>query len=61
VGWRGADATKEELELTDLVQLNPQDLAEVREAALAMEEHAYEISKEVYDQTPPAEQNPTTP
>jgi hypothetical protein len=56
VGWRGADATKEELELVDLVQLEGQALAEVRQAALDLEERAYAISKEVYDQTTPAEQ-----
>ena len=28
---------------------------EVREIALALEAHAYEISKEVYDQTKPSE------
>ena len=55
VGWRGADATKEELELVDLIQLDEQAIAEVRAAALDLEEHAYEISKEVYDQTLPAE------
>ncbi len=55
VSWRGADATKEELSLVDLIQLEPQALAEARAAALELEERAYEISKEVYDQTPPAE------
>jgi hypothetical protein len=55
VSWRGADATKEELELVQLVQLDPQALAKVRAAALELENSAYELSKEVYDQTPPAE------
>lgn len=55
VGWRGADATKETLELVELTQLSPEALAEVRAAALEQEKRAYEISKEVYDQTPPAE------
>jgi hypothetical protein len=55
VSWRGADATKEELELVQLVQLDPQALAKVRAAALELEKSAYKISKEVYDQTPPAE------
>lgn len=56
VGWEGADATREKLELVEFVQLGPEELEEVRAEALALEEHAYEISKEVYDQTPPAEQ-----
>ena len=55
VGWRGEDASHEELELTEYTQLNPDELTEIREAALALETHAYEISKEVYDQTMPSE------
>ncbi len=55
VGWRGADATKEVLELVEVVQLSPEALAEVRTEALELEKRAYEISKEVYDQTPPME------
>ena len=55
VGWRGADATHETLELVDLVQLSPEALAQVRVAALELEKHAYEISKDVYGRTPPAE------
>ena len=53
VGWRGEDAQQEELDLIDFVQLEPEVLAEVREAALALEEHAYEIS-DLYGTTPPA-------
>ena len=55
VGWRGEDASHEELELTKLIPLSPETLAEIRTAALALEEHAYEISKEVYAQTKPSE------
>lgn len=55
VGWRGEDATQETLELTELNQLGPEALEEVRTKTLEQEERAYEISKEVYDQTPPAE------
>jgi hypothetical protein len=58
VGWRGADATQEELELVDLVQLSPEALAEARAQALALEKHAYEVSPDVYGQTPPAQQTP---
>ena len=56
VGWRGDDASHEELELTELIQLSLEALTEVRAAALALEAHAYEISKEVYSQTMPSEQ-----
>jgi hypothetical protein len=63
VGWRGPDATREELELVKLAQLDPEALAEVRAEALAegraealeLEAHAYEISPNVYAHTPPAE------
>jgi hypothetical protein len=54
VGWRGADATQEELELVELVELSPEALAEVRAEGLALEEHAYEVSQDVYGQTSPA-------
>jgi hypothetical protein len=59
VGWRGADATQEELELVELVQLSPEELAEARTKALELEKHAYEISQHVYARTPPAEQIPS--
>jgi hypothetical protein len=55
-GWRGADATQEELELVELVQLSPEDLTEARAKALELEKHAYEVSQHVYARTPPAEQ-----
>ena len=55
VGWRGDDATQEELELVELEQLDSEALAEVRAAALALEQHAYKISPGVYAQTAPAE------
>jgi hypothetical protein len=59
VGWRGADASQEELELVDYVeQLSPEALAEVRAEALALEKHAYQVSEDVYGQTPPAEPAP---
>jgi hypothetical protein len=52
VGWRGTDATKEELQLIEYKQLSPDELAETRTQALAVEKHAYEIS-DVYKQTSP--------
>jgi len=54
VGWRGADETQEELELVELVQLDPEALAEVRAMALQLEKHAYQRSKDVYAHTSPA-------
>jgi hypothetical protein len=55
VGWRGDDATREELELVEYIELSPYEIAEVRDAALELEESAFEISKEVYDQTLPSQ------
>lgn len=55
VGWRGGgEKTKEVLELVKVEQLSPEALAEVRAEALKLEKHAYEVSKDVYAQTPPA-------
>jgi hypothetical protein len=53
VGWRGDDSQQETLELVEVIQLDPEALAEVRAEALALETRAY-----VYAQTPPAEQRP---
>jgi len=54
VGWRGLDATREELELVEIVEMSPEEMDAAREAALALEARAYEQSKEVYDQTSPS-------
>ena len=40
IGWRGDDPNKEELELVEVVQLTPEELAKVRAQALEMEERA---------------------
>ena len=55
VGWRGEDAQQEELELVEMMHLDPGGLGDVRKAALALEARAYEISPDVYGQTPPSE------
>jgi hypothetical protein len=55
VGWKGEDATKETLELIEIVQLSPEELEDVRVQALELEKRAYRFSKEVYDQTAPIE------
>lgn len=55
VGWKGEDATQEELALTVFEQLDVDALAAVRDEALALEAHAYEVSPAVYGETLPAE------
>jgi hypothetical protein len=51
VGWDGADAQQEELELVSVEQLTPAQMAAERAAALELETRAY-----TYGQTPPAKQ-----
>jgi len=54
VGWAGAnDQDKEELELVKAVTLDPAALAKVRRQVLALEKHAYQVSKTVYGTTKP--------
>lgn len=51
--WRGGDASQEELQLVEFVNLDADALAKVNAEALELEKRAYEIS-DVYKQTPPA-------
>lgn len=52
VGWSGSEEQEQEmLELVEFRQLSADELAEVRAAALALEEHAYEIRPEVFGDT----------
>lgn len=55
VGWAGEDETREDLELVMVHELDASALGEARAAALALEAHAYEISPNVYGQSPPAQ------
>ena len=55
VGWRGSDATKENLELVQLEQLDAEELDAVRQKAFEMEQNAMQRSKEVYAMTSPLE------
>ena len=55
VGWGGPNEEEQEvLVLTDLVHLDDDALAEVREKVLAQEGRAYDISPKVYGKTEPA-------
>jgi hypothetical protein len=57
VGWAGAkEESKETLVLVKIVHLSAEGLARVRKKAQKLEEHAYQISKQVYGRTPPMEQ-----
>jgi hypothetical protein len=54
VSWEGEDKTQEELELVEFTQLDEAAALAFREKALALEEHAYETSPDVYGQTSPS-------
>ena len=56
VGWRGAnDDSKEVLELVDFRTLSAEEMQAVRADALALEERAYRISKDVFGKTAPSQ------
>jgi hypothetical protein len=55
VGWTGSDKTKEVLELVRVETLSAKDMDEVRAKTLKLEKSAYEVSKNVYAKTAPAE------
>jgi hypothetical protein len=55
VGWRGPPNAAEELALVEVTQLDQAGVAAVRADALALEAHAYQISKEVYAKTAAAQ------
>jgi hypothetical protein len=55
VGWKGTDATKEELLLVEYKQLSPEELADIHAQALELDKHAYEVSPDAYGETPPME------
>lgn len=57
VGWAGAlEEEQEVLQLTEFVEIGPDELAKIRADVLAIEKRAYDFSKDVYAMTPPAEQ-----
>ena len=55
VGWRGPDTSQEQLELVDFSKLDDAALAKARAGALDLEKHAYEVSKNLYGRTAPAQ------
>ncbi len=55
VDWTGEDQTQEKMALVRLVDLDPNEMEEVRAKALGLEAHAYEVSEDVYGNTPPME------
>jgi hypothetical protein len=60
VGWRGEDATRETLELVNVIQLAQAHLTEVHAQVLALEQRATQISPDVYAHTTLMETAPAT-
>jgi hypothetical protein len=59
VGFKPGDEEEETLILEKIRHLSPEELAEVRQQTLKMDKRAYEVRKELYGHTSPAE--PSTP
>ncbi|MFQ6026672.1 MAG: hypothetical protein ACE5Q6_04060 [Dehalococcoidia bacterium] len=56
VGWRGVPFdSSEELELVELNQLDPDALTAIREEALSLDQHAYEVNRDTYGHTNPVQ------
>ena len=55
IGWRGADPTHEQLQLVEYKPLTQGELATIHTQALELEKHAYDVSKDAYGQTSPAQ------
>ncbi len=55
VDYSGADQTREIMALTQIVRLSPEQLDAAGASAKLEEQHAYQVSKDVYGQTPPSE------
>ena len=55
IGWRGEVTDQEEMKLIEFKELSPEELAKARDAALKLDKHGYEVSKDIYGQTKPIE------
>jgi len=53
VGWRGKKTDQEEMDLIKVEKIGADDMAKAREAALKLEKHGFEVSKDVYAKTKP--------
>jgi hypothetical protein len=55
IGWRGEVTDQEEMKLIEFRELTPDEVAKAREAALKLDKHGYEVSKDIYAKTKPIE------
>ena len=55
VGWRGVVTDQEILELIRVEELGAKELTIARDKAMQLEQHAYEVSKDVYGRSKPSQ------
>jgi hypothetical protein len=53
IDWRGKKTDQEKMDLVKVGKISPEEMAKAREAALKLDKHGYEVSKDVYAQTKP--------
>jgi hypothetical protein len=53
IGWRGKKTDQIEMNLIKVEKINAKEMAKAREAALKLDKHGYEVSKDVYALTKP--------
>ncbi len=57
IGWRGKKTDQEQMDLVKVEKLSPDEMAKAREAALKLDKHGHEVSKDVYSLTKPIDAN----
>ncbi len=57
IGWRGKKTDQEDMNLIKVEKIGPDQMAKAREAALKLDKHGYEVSKDVYALTKPIKIN----
>jgi len=55
IDWRGRKTDQEKMDLIKYDKIGPAEMAKAREAALKLDRHGYEVSKDVYALTKPIE------
>lgn len=53
VDWRGKKTDQEKMDLIKWEKISEEEMVKAREAALALDKHGYEVSKDVYASTKP--------
>jgi hypothetical protein len=53
VDWRGTKTDQEKMDLIKVEKIGPEEMAKARDAALKLDKHGFEVSKDVYALTKP--------